>query len=132
MLKIMIEFVTEIGIRCSTMAWVLWTFQRSRTVHIQKAVFVLRSIFVDFSQNFSERALLNLKNQSRFQSQKSSSNRCGEIAVFVPCRFQSRIQTRFQACWNTSLMLQLRFWTHPVPHITFNQSADDGQPYFPG
>jgi len=46
-------------------------FQHSGTGYVEIAVFVLWLIFVDFSQNFSERALLVRKSQSRFQSWKS-------------------------------------------------------------
>jgi len=46
-------------------------FQHSGIGYIEIAVFVLWLIFVDFSQNFSERALLVRKSQSRFQSRKS-------------------------------------------------------------
>jgi len=42
-------------------------FLHSGTGYIEIAMFVLWLIFVDFGQNFSERALLVLKNQSRFQ-----------------------------------------------------------------
>jgi len=40
-------------------------FQRSGTGYIEITVFVLRFILVDSRQNFSELALLDLKNQSR-------------------------------------------------------------------
>jgi len=52
-------------------AYALSIFQRSGTGYVEVVVFVLRSIIIDFSQNFSERALLDMKNRSWFQSGKS-------------------------------------------------------------
>jgi len=52
MLEIETEFMLEIVVR-----WALPTFQRSVAGYIETAVIVLRLILVDFSQNFSERAL---------------------------------------------------------------------------
>ena len=83
-------------------------FQHCGTWHSEIAEFVLRLVRVDFSQNCSERELLDLNNQSRFQSRKSSGDRRSgtgytEVVVFVPCRFrliaafQSRIKSRLQA-----------------------------------
>jgi len=55
-------------------AWALPIFQHSATGYMETAMFVLQLILVNFSQNSAECGLLNLKNQSRFQSQKSSSD----------------------------------------------------------
>jgi len=41
MLEIMIEFVIEISIRCSNMAWALLIFQHNGTGYIEIAVFIL-------------------------------------------------------------------------------------------
>jgi len=72
----MFEIVIEIGIHCSPMAWALLIIQHSVTGYIEIAVFILQFILVNISQNFSERGMLDLKNQSRFRSQKSSSDQC--------------------------------------------------------
>jgi len=70
MLEMVIIFVIEISIRCFNMAWALLIFQYNGTGYIEIAVFILWLIVINFSQNFSEPALLNLTNQSQgFQSQ---------------------------------------------------------------
>ena len=67
----MIEIVIEIGIRCSTMVCALPTFGIVER-YTEIAVFFLQLTPVDFSQNFSERASVHLKNPSRFQSRIQS------------------------------------------------------------
>jgi len=105
-------------------------FQHSRTGYIEIAVFVLIDFFVDFSQNFLERALFVLKDSITISIRKIGA--VEPVTLKKPCLFHTdfnqnflrsgtwfadfnhdckEFQSRFSAQWNTPFIHSLYFFS---------------------